>query len=109
MPRSMRRRRPPRPRRPPEQPPGCLTTRLRPGFSFERSGTILAPDRRRIASERCLDWRFLVHSRRKRLFNHVMLGTNDLDRAGRFYAAVLGVLGLDKPPFASTAASGHRR
>jgi catechol 2,3-dioxygenase-like lactoylglutathione lyase family enzyme len=43
------------------------------------------------------------------MFNHVMLGTNDIERAGRFYEAVLGVLGLDAPPMRSTAKSGHLR
>lgn len=43
------------------------------------------------------------------MFNHVMLGTNDIDRAGRFYAAVLKVLGLETPPARSIANSGHLR
>lgn len=43
------------------------------------------------------------------MFNHVMLGTNDIERAGRFYEAVLKVLGLDTPPTRSTANSGHLR
>ena len=29
------------------------------------------------------------------MFSHVMVGTNDLDRAKRFYDAVLGVLGVE--------------
>ncbi|HZY19525.1 MAG TPA: VOC family protein [Ramlibacter sp.] len=43
------------------------------------------------------------------MFNHVMLGTNDIERAGRFYTAVLAVLGLDTPPARSTSNSGHQR
>lgn len=43
------------------------------------------------------------------MFNHVMLGTNDIERAGRFYAAVLRVLGLETPPLRGVADSGHVR
>ena len=42
------------------------------------------------------------------MFSHVMVGTNDLDRAKRFYDAVLAVLGAG-PGQVSTAGSGHRR
>lgn len=43
------------------------------------------------------------------MFNHVMIGSNDLERSKRFYGAVLGgVLGAGEP-FRSTAASGHVR
>lgn len=42
------------------------------------------------------------------MFNHVMLGTNDIDRAKRFYDAVLGVLGAGEP-VRNVAASGHVR
>lgn len=38
-----------------------------------------------------------------------MIGTRDLDRAARFYAEVLAVLGLQMPPVRSTAPTGHRR
>jgi catechol 2,3-dioxygenase-like lactoylglutathione lyase family enzyme len=31
------------------------------------------------------------------MFNHVMLGTNDIERAKTFYDAVLGVLGAGEP------------
>ncbi|MCK7592342.1 VOC family protein [Pseudomarimonas salicorniae] len=31
------------------------------------------------------------------MFSHVMLGTNDIERAKRFYDAVLGVLGVGEP------------
>lgn len=43
------------------------------------------------------------------MFNHVMLGTNDIERAERFYGALLEVLGCTIPPTRSTAASGHAR
>jgi catechol 2,3-dioxygenase-like lactoylglutathione lyase family enzyme len=42
------------------------------------------------------------------MFNHVMVGSNDLQRAKRFYDAVLGVLGAGEPA-PNTAASGHAR
>lgn len=42
------------------------------------------------------------------MFNHVVVGTNDLERAQRFYDAVLGVLGAPAP-VADQAPSGHRR
>ncbi|MCM5680630.1 VOC family protein [Schlegelella sp. S2-27] len=42
------------------------------------------------------------------MFNHVMVGSNDLDRSIRFYDAVLGVLGAGAP-VRNTAASGHVR
>ena len=42
------------------------------------------------------------------MFNHVMVGSNDLERSRQFYDAVLGVLGAGDP-IRSTAASGHAR
>lgn len=42
------------------------------------------------------------------MLNHVMLGSNDLQRSRRFYDAVLGVLGAGAPA-ENTAASGHVR
>lgn len=42
------------------------------------------------------------------MFSHVMIGSNDIGRAQRFYDAVLAVLGASAP-IANTAASGHRR
>lgn len=42
------------------------------------------------------------------MFNHILVGTNDIARAQRFYDAVLGVLGAP-PAFAHTAPAGHRR
>lgn len=43
------------------------------------------------------------------MFNHVMLGTNDIERSRRFYDALLRVLGADAAAATSTAASGHQR
>ena len=31
------------------------------------------------------------------MFNHVMVGSNDIERSGRFYNAVLSVLGVGEP------------
>lgn len=42
------------------------------------------------------------------MFNHVMIGSNDLERSKRFYDAVLGVLGAGEP-FRHVADSGHTR
>lgn len=42
------------------------------------------------------------------MFNHIMIGSNDIERAKQFYDAVLGVLGAGEP-FRHTAASGHVR
>lgn len=42
------------------------------------------------------------------MLNHVMLGSNDIDRSKRFYDAVLGVLGAGEA-FRNVAASGHVR
>ena len=42
------------------------------------------------------------------MFNHIMVGTNDLERSQRFYDAVLGVLGAGAP-IRNTAPSGHER
>ena len=43
------------------------------------------------------------------MFNHVMIGTNDIERAGRFYEAVLKVLGLQAPPARSVNNTGQLR
>ena len=43
------------------------------------------------------------------MFNHVMVGANDLDRSKAFYDAVLGTLGFSGEPFRNVAASGHVR
>jgi catechol 2,3-dioxygenase-like lactoylglutathione lyase family enzyme len=42
------------------------------------------------------------------MFNHVMIGSNDLERSKRFYDAVLGTLGAGEP-FRNVASSGHTR
>ncbi len=42
------------------------------------------------------------------MFNHVMVGASDIERAKRFYDAVLGVLGA-KEPIRNQAPSGHIR
>lgn len=42
------------------------------------------------------------------MFNHIMVGSNDIDRSARFYGAVLGVLGAAEP-MRGTAPSGHVR
>ena len=42
------------------------------------------------------------------MFNHIMVGSNDIDRAKRFYDAVLGVLGAGAP-FVNKSGTGHTR
>lgn len=42
------------------------------------------------------------------MFNHIMVGTNDIERSATFYTAVLGVLGAGEP-MRSPAPSGHMR
>lgn len=42
------------------------------------------------------------------MFNHVLVGTNDIERAKRFYDAVLGVLGAPAG-FPHVAPAGHAR
>ena len=43
------------------------------------------------------------------MFNHVMVGSNDLDRSKKFYDAVLGTLGFGGEAFANETAAGHKR
>ncbi len=43
------------------------------------------------------------------MFNHVMIGSNDIDRSRRFYDAVLGTLGFHGEPLVNVAPSGHTR
>ena len=43
------------------------------------------------------------------MFNHIMIGSNDIERSKRFYDAVLGVLGSRTSPCATSATSGHTR
>jgi catechol 2,3-dioxygenase-like lactoylglutathione lyase family enzyme len=42
------------------------------------------------------------------MFNHIMIGSNDIERSRRFYDAVLATLGA-KEPFRNEAATGHAR
>lgn len=42
------------------------------------------------------------------MFNHLTVGSNDIERSKRFYDAVLGTLGAGEPR-RDTAASGHAR
>lgn len=42
------------------------------------------------------------------MFNHVMVGSNDIERSKRFYDALLGTLGAGEP-LRDVAPSGHAR
>lgn len=42
------------------------------------------------------------------MFNHIMLGTNNIEQSKRFYDAVLGILGAGEP-IRNVAPSGHTR
>ena len=42
------------------------------------------------------------------MFNHVMVGSNDIERSKRFYDAVLAALGVEEP-LRNNAPSGHTR
>jgi len=42
------------------------------------------------------------------MINHVMIGSNDIERSKAFYNAVLGVLGAGEP-FVNVSDSGHTR
>ena len=42
------------------------------------------------------------------MFNHIMVGTNDIERSKRFYDAVLGTLGAGEP-MRNKAPTGHNR
>ncbi|MDX3775715.1 VOC family protein [Chromatiaceae bacterium AAb-1] len=42
------------------------------------------------------------------MFNHIMVGSNDIERSKRFYDAVLGTLGVGEP-LRNKAGSGHIR
>jgi catechol 2,3-dioxygenase-like lactoylglutathione lyase family enzyme len=43
------------------------------------------------------------------MFNHIMVGSNDIDRSKTFYNAVLATLGFAGEPIVNVAASGHKR
>lgn len=45
---------------------------------------------------------------KENMFNHVMVGTNDIERAKQFYNAVLATLGVGEP-LVNKANSGHTR
>lgn len=42
------------------------------------------------------------------MFNHIVIGSNDIERSKRFYDAVLGTLGAGEP-VRNTAPTGHAR
>ena len=42
------------------------------------------------------------------MFNHIMVGSNNIERSKEFYNKVLGVLGVGEP-FVNVANSGHTR
>jgi catechol 2,3-dioxygenase-like lactoylglutathione lyase family enzyme len=42
------------------------------------------------------------------MFNHIMIGSNDIERSKRFYDAVLGTLGVGEP-FRNQTKAGHTR
>ena len=43
------------------------------------------------------------------MFNHIVIGSNNLERSRQFYIAVLGTLGFAGDPLRNVAASGHTR
>lgn len=43
------------------------------------------------------------------MFNHIMVGSNDLDASRTFYDAVLGTLGFEGEALRNVAATGHTR
>ena len=43
------------------------------------------------------------------MFNHIMVGSNDIEKSKRFYDAVLGTLGFSGEAFRNVSASGHTR
>jgi catechol 2,3-dioxygenase-like lactoylglutathione lyase family enzyme len=43
------------------------------------------------------------------MFNHIMVGSNDIERSKAFYDAVLGTLGFTGEPFRDIAKTGHAR
>lgn len=42
------------------------------------------------------------------MFNHIMIGTNDIERSKKFYDGLLGMLGA-REPFRDKSPSGHSR
>ena len=43
------------------------------------------------------------------MFNHIVIGSNDIAKSEAFYTAVLGTLGFAGEPIRNVAASGHTR
>lgn len=43
------------------------------------------------------------------MFNHILVGSNDIERSKQFYNAVLGTLGFTGEPHRDIAKSGHTR
>jgi catechol 2,3-dioxygenase-like lactoylglutathione lyase family enzyme len=43
------------------------------------------------------------------MFNHIMIGSNDIERSKRFYDAVLHAIGAQGGPVRNVAATGHVR
>lgn len=43
------------------------------------------------------------------MFNHIVIGSNDLERSKRFYDAVLATLGWKGTAFPNVAPTGHQR
>jgi len=43
------------------------------------------------------------------MFNHIVIGSNDIEKSRAFYTAVLGTLGFAGEPLRNVAASGHTR
>lgn len=43
------------------------------------------------------------------MFNHIMVGTNDIEKSKSFYDAVLGTLGVDGEPFRHVGDKGQTR
>jgi catechol 2,3-dioxygenase-like lactoylglutathione lyase family enzyme len=43
------------------------------------------------------------------MFNHIMVGSSDIEQSKSFYDAVLGTLGFSGEPLRNVAATGHTR
>jgi catechol 2,3-dioxygenase-like lactoylglutathione lyase family enzyme len=43
------------------------------------------------------------------MFNHIVIGSNDIAKSEAFYTAVLGTLGFSGAPMRNVTASGHTR
>jgi catechol 2,3-dioxygenase-like lactoylglutathione lyase family enzyme len=91
--------------------PGCRRSRLRKAMSaiaITPRFALKNEAEERGAGALALTHRATNHTEGQRMFNHIMVGSNDIERSKRFYDAVLGVLGAGEPA-RNTAASGHRR